>query len=86
MTNIRVQTFNKGEPEGKAVTNPITKRDKYKRTNSKGAEGKALHKPGVCEAKHAKHKNTRVQNSKEDRGASTAQTRRRRNFEPEEVL
>ena len=40
MTNIRVQTFKKGEPKGKA-----------------------LHKPGVCGAKHAKHKNTRVQNS-----------------------
>ena len=25
-------------------------------TNFTGAEGIALHKPGVCEAKHAKHK------------------------------
>ena len=53
----------------------ITNRDKHKRINSKGAEGKALHKPGVCEAKHARHENARVQNSKGNRGASTAQTR-----------
>ena len=66
----------------KHCTNPMfggkvrtTNRDKHKRRNSKGAEGKALPKAGVCEAKHAKHENARVQNSKENRGASTAQTR-----------
>ena len=32
-------------------------RKKKRATNFMGAEGKALHKPGVCEkAKHAKHK------------------------------
>ena len=32
------------------------KQNKHKHANLTGAEGVALHKPGVCEAKHAKKK------------------------------
>ena len=121
MTNIRVQTFKKGEPEEKAkrcrgkrcrgkstaqtslfarrstqnikkkhtrakfqreprckhYTNPkFVRRGTHNETRhisvqtQKGTEGKALHKPDVCEAKYAKHNmtNISVQTSKGTEG------------------